>query len=293
MRFLSFLFLATAVGSATAVLPPSVLSRPTKNNNEKRRLTPRLLSIRGGAGPLDTAIVTKVAVGLGVGQGLLNLLCPEKTLEGYGWSTKKENLVAVQGAGFASLANVVMNYQMLQTGDVSKALSSALMMYVLSALASLINEDFKALGAKTQGSYVWIALNGAAVYGLSTGADWAMNKTIPAIAAMAFLAGSISLWDPVKGLALYGRDSKAPLSTETGLLIDSLGAIHAGSAAMMYAYSTGVETTKVIGYGFIPFVISLVKNVFVTKNYQKLNMDTTPFKVWIAMALVIIGTLSF
>ena len=121
------------------------------------------------------------------------------------------------------------------------------------------------------------------MYGLSTGADWAMSKGVPVFCALGFVMGSITLLDANAGL------QSAPLSTETTLMVESGGAILAGGAAMMYAHATGVAATKAIGYGFVPFIVSLVKNL---KKFENTGMDTKPFMLWIAMAAVIVGTLS-
>ena len=57
------------------------------------------------------------------------------------------------------------------------------MVHMISGVVALINEDNKTLGTKTEGIYIWLAMQSAVLYGLMANADWAMNLAIPAIAA--------------------------------------------------------------------------------------------------------------
>lgn len=239
---------------------------------------------------MDPTVVAKSATGMAVAQGSLNLLCTDATLQAYGFAATDENRITIKAVGFAALANMAMISQILFNGATENtALATALIVYMINGTFLLINGDHDKMGTKKNGSYVWLVLNGMVVYGLLNNAEWAITG-VKALAALAFVTCGLLLVNPFRGMQLYGRQEA--LSAETSFFVEHMGVNLVGGSIMMFALASGLEVTKALGYGMIPFEIQMVK-ALVTQQFDKLKIDTAPMVVWVFMMLGFIGTLAF
>mmetsp|Transcript_14532 Transcript_14532/g.35140 ORF Transcript_14532/g.35140 Transcript_14532/m.35140 type:complete len:278 (-) Transcript_14532:98-931(-) len=252
------------------------------------------------AGPslgLNPNVVAVVGMTLAGIQGFINVVIPEANLKAYGWVPSKENLAVVKTAGTAALSTTAMHYQLLinkssEDDGVNSALAVGILVRLVFVLDYLLRGHDKLIGTKKEGTMFWLALNTVVLVGLVFG--WESSSSgfgIQAVAAMIFFSGSQMALDPKHALQTYG--TKTSISTEFGLLVEALGGILAGSGLSTYAIATGKDATTAVGYSFIPLTLTLIKSVFITRQYQKANMDTTPLIGWIVMSSILVATLSF
>ena len=243
-------------------------------------------------GPLNPNMVGKFGMAIGGLQGVANVAIPEATLKSYGWDPSPENLAAVKATGTAALSSTAtfLPLVLLKT-SVTKALTYGILVRLIFVADYLAQGHDQLVGTKKEGTIVWFALNLAVVTGLWQNADWALGWGIKAVAAIAVLSGAQMAISPAFALTKYG--SKSSVGTEFGLLAEALGGILAGSGLATYALATGKDAMAAIGYSFVPFSLALIKSVFVTKQYQKANMDIAPLIGWIVISTIMIATLAF
>jgi len=244
---------------------------------------------------LNPNTVAKFGVALGGVQGLANMVIPKTNLQQYGWEATPENLAAVKAAGTAALSTTAMHLQLLiDNSSVDKALAAGILVRLFFVAEYLLWGHDNLIGTKREGTLSWLVLNAVVFLGLVLSPEGSFLKLfgVRFVAMIAVASGGLMAYDPASSLEKYGtKDSPIPL--EFGLLVEALGGILAGSGLSTYAISSGKGVNTAVGYSFIPFTLTLIKSVFVTKNYQKANMNTAPLIAWIVMATIMIGILSF
>lgn len=55
----------------------------------------------------------------------------------------------------------------------------------------------------------------------------------------------------------------------------------------------GIDPEKLMGYGWIPVVLNIVRRLFVTRDLDKYNLPKMTYLVWLALGTIAVGTLVF
>jgi len=251
-----------------------------------------ILKVRGGAGPLDPTLVAKTATALVATQGLVNVLCTEASLKAYGVaSASEEDVIAVQLNGFTQLSNAISPALLLFYGtDVNTALAYGLVPFIISFAAGLINDAPKKFGTEKLGNMLWLIVDSALMYGLLNKSSWATDA-FKGICVLAALSHTYTRLNPKKGMELYGR--KKPLTPFLAACMKGVSDVGLCGIIQGLALISGVGTLTSIGYAYAFYTVPLLFSLFLSNDFQELKLDRSPWYFWLAVCVVVVGTLNF
>lgn len=264
----------------------------TRAGVPKKQLNP-LLSVRGGAGPLNEASVAKAATCFLGAYGGLIVLSPKKMIEGYGLGATPETDFVGKNSGVSIFsAALAMWCRIFKDSSVNHAAGLATIPWILCCVHSILNDKPKEIGYPAAVDYLNLAIFVFGAFATLTDASYA-NNVVKAMALWALANGLILAVNPVafgksyhvKQMGVIGRDELLMYSWKTyGYDLIWLG-------IFMGLMGSGVDDLKAIGYSWLPGLIYLITVLFTSKEAEKFGMPKGPLYAWLIVEAIVLGTL--
>ena len=251
----------------------------------------RQLSIRGGAGPLDSTLVAKAAIGSLLVQGTISTLAPEKAIEQYGSDPTLPSAVFMRRIGVSALSIAAMAFGMISKGwDVNTAAGVEAAIWSTELLKGLLNDESSAVGYDKTSMVVWLALHVACAYVYFTDASCS-STVLKSFAIFVIATCSPLAFFPTEGLKAYGFDSGKTTNIDKTYL-KGLGAWTAAIGVFLLSVANGVDATKALGYAFVPPTLLCAISLFVTKDADENGTPKAPMYAWLIFNAIVVATLA-
>jgi energy-converting hydrogenase Eha subunit A len=287
MRCRSNLLLLGLAPSCTARRMPKKLSSKRSSTTGLKNV----LSVRGGAGPLNTEITAKIATALVSLDCAVAVLAPEQSKKMLGLPTSPCLDLRCRYIHFSSAAHALAASCILFGGaSVNTALAVSLICCIVPHLKAIIASKPKEFGFSASGQYLAAVVNIALASTLLSNASFA-TSLIKYASLWAALNGLGLIFAPVAMDKLWGfPTADDPLGA---FFNKFLGYTVLGYSIFCLSLTSGLGIQKSIGYSSIPSLTSLILQNFVTKEVENYNMQKVPQLFAIAVTGIIVATLAF
>jgi len=282
MYLISRLFFVVAIGgygvAAAKKSPPPVLKTSSLSTLPALK---NQLEVRGGAGPLNPTLVAKAATVTALGQGFLSSQAPEPCLEIYGMD--KGNPVAAAwmrlfGASVLAIGVTGLCLFFKET-DASTAFGWMSTMWAAEHLRGLLNQEESKLGANPTGRMLWLILDACMAYVCFTSPD-NMENILKAFGAFTILSCGCLALDPKGGAKLYGFQDQ-DLNADTLACVRASGFWISANGAFFLLSGIGLDAQKAFGIAWAAPMVAVFTMLFVTKEFDKPNVNKTPILAWL------------
>jgi len=248
--------------------------------------TKKIVSIRGGAGPIEPVTAAKVVGAINIIQGAVCALSPKSNSEAYGLKEDDSPLTVkiMREAGLTVLFQGIIAYCLLFKGtSVNTAMGVASLLWSAESVKSLLDNDSETVGPSKVGSLSVLAFAGTCVYAGLTHADWALTAfkadaiytIICAIPCVFNASLSNKLWE------LKDTNEFTPG------LINGLGCNLINSGALVAAIAWGIDPVKAIGYTSLVSLLTTFNYNFLSPDFDVLGIDIAPLMFWVVLHAVI------
>lgn len=277
------LVLAALIGVSASILPRKpVLLSPRLNKQ---------LSVRGGAGPLDPALVAKVATGVLLAQGTVATLAPEPSIVSYGYEPTPAGILAMRRVGVAILDVGIMAFGLLyKDWSVNTAAGVSAFIWAAEILGSTLNDEATTIGFSNINMMVWLAIHFATAYVYLT--DGSSAPTVMKAMSLFTIGTCLPLmFFPSVGFQSYGFDLAKIIDSDLAVF-KSVGACLAAIGVFVGSVACGVSPSKALGYAFVPSTLLNIIMLFITKEGEKFGAPKGPSYFWLIFEAIVIGTLA-
>lgn len=278
------ILLTVVLNLAFAGLVAGVKS-PEKNFGAQRSV---LTVSRGGAGPLDPAVVAKTSTALALTNSVFGWLGPEETAESYGIKDpSKEALVLLQRSHAVYFACTLATYLLICSDqDVYKSIGYGTFPILADILRSVLNDDQSKVGLSNLGQVLLVATpflltSYACLQKLDN-----VDTIVQLCSAYHGVRGLYYLLNPKGASKAWGITGGGD---ETHVaMVRIVGVSLISFAFGCFLLVRGVDNFKFVGYSYIPFALYTIWMQF----NEEMEYDKALYNAWLAVALVVIGTLA-
>ncbi len=270
---------AALVGFSTAT---PFVATPSSSRNA-------VLSLRGGAGPLDVETTAKVFTGITTAQGALDYLSAKTVNKLYNVDLSDKFSSFLQKFVGGNQAAVAIMLFATVFSDVAplKAIGYGLVPGVLTQFSSLLDETPKELGVNVPMQYVNTAVTTFVIKSLLGGEDNA-GTILKYFLAYCGLATGQCRVAPQAALKAWGfPEDTANQTFATKLLGQS------GLAFTAVAYALGVQgasASTAVGYAAVVYLVSIAE-FLLSGEFEAIGVDVAKCHPWLAISLATAATL--
>jgi hypothetical protein len=266
-KSLALLGLCLAASSASPFSSPrkEVLSVLRKSSQQ------HVISVRGGAGPLNPTLVAKVVTVLFLVHGAYMALAPGPSLDSYGFKTSSATATkCMRYNGLLILTCGVYGYSLIfQSYDINTAFALGALLWVAEGLHSLWNGQSLTTGPSVRGEMASLAVVGAtAISGLNK-LPWA-GSAFKFNAIFVIMSGLLLL-DPNLGSKVWGI--KNANGTVEKALITSTGTTLLIAGLMQASLAWDGDIVKAIRKAALGALIINIYSSYFTKHLKDNEMD--------------------
>mmetsp|Transcript_4411 Transcript_4411/g.7900 ORF Transcript_4411/g.7900 Transcript_4411/m.7900 type:complete len:291 (-) Transcript_4411:731-1603(-) len=247
--------------------------------------TKKIVSIRGGAGPIEPVTAAKLVGALYTVQGAVGTLSPTRSNEAYGVKTFVPcNVKLSRETAYCILEHgIIVSCLLVKGTSVNTAVGITSIIWFAEALKSILDKDSENVGPSNVGSLSIMAFAGAAAYAGLTNADWAL-AAFKARAVYTFLCGIPCVFNGNSAIKLWELKNTDEL---TPGLFNVLGCSVLNLGALLAALAWGFDPVKAVGYTALVSLLTSFKCTFLSPDFDVLGIDIAPLMFWAALNAVI------
>ncbi|EJK74090.1 hypothetical protein THAOC_04258 [Thalassiosira oceanica] len=256
-----------------------------------KRYTHDVLSIRGGAGPLDPDMIAKTVTGVMAIQGAADYLAPNKAPEVlYGIEGAGATEIFInEFAGANTLKWVIMAYGVLFGGlSEKRAIGYGLLPTVLFGIRGLLSGSTEAVGCDMTAQWIDSALTVFTSHAALTDADYS-TTLVKAWCVYSGLASGLCRLAPELALDKWGFPEKGPL---TVFFIKSMSQFALAATVLTGLLISGVDSHKAVGYSLVPLLASVLQFVLSGDLKAQIGDNVVKAYPWIAILAAAVFTLA-
>lgn len=269
----------TTVAEGVTFAPRSATTAVTKK---------RLLSVRGGAGPLDVDTVAKVGTAVTGIYSSIMVLSPSKACDLFGATPNPKLFALVERMGGAFLGSVVQAFCLVVQGtSLNTAVGASIIPLLVVLIKSILNDEPKKLGFHLEGQILVVVFGLLVTYACFTNAAYA-NTAIKLHTLWCLVNAVPLVLAPAPVGKMWGWEGD-PIITFT---VRYLGYALLVAGVYTAALLQDVEGLKALGYAFIPALAGRAIGLFVTKDFEKCGMEMGPNYALLLQEAVMVGTLA-
>lgn len=264
-------------------------------NRPKKAPAPRALPFvvpRGGAGPLDPSTVAKAsATGL-LAIHALSILGPEKALQGYGIKDPipVNVFVAQREWTFFLAASLGAYLSIVHDKSTNFAIGYGTFPIIAEVLRSILNDEQEKLGISNVAQLIVVLLPALfCAYSCLNNMENANTVTM-VCGCYNIVKGIWYFVDTENSGKTWGLKGEADLFTLESAKWMGISLIVYGMT--LIGMVKGMDTNKLMGYAWIPVVINLARQTFVTNYVDKYDLNKSLYYVWMILGAIVIGTLA-
>jgi hypothetical protein len=247
-----------------------------------------ILELRGGAGPLDTVMTAKVAMVVGLADGLVCNLAPSAANQFYGLPSNPTNDYLMKQFGAGLLTFVIFGYCLItKKTSLATAHLFALIPWLLESLRGVLAGDVTKAGLDKNGSIFSLFALCLVMFGCTQ--DWA-ETAMKVASVFWFLNGAYLTIKPKLASKLWGDKEL----DRAGILLARLvgSSITAGNLMVAAMAFKDVDATKAFGYGWLIFCCNYVVDWLVKGDAKKLGFPMESQIFWLVLESVVGFTLA-
>ncbi|EJK61729.1 hypothetical protein THAOC_17730 [Thalassiosira oceanica] len=256
-----------------------------------KHYTHDVLSIRGGAGPLDPDLIAKTVTGVMTIQGAADYLTPNKApgvlygIEGVGATETYIN----EYAGANTLNWAIMAFGVLFGGlSAKKAIGYGLFPIILFVIRGLLSGSIEALGCNMTTQWLNWAITVFTSYAALSGADYS-TTLIKAWCVYLGLADGQCRLAPEAALDGWGFPEKGPLAV---FFCKVMSQFALAAAVLTGSLVSGVDSHKAVGYSLVPLLASVLQFVLSGNLEAQIGDNVVKAYPWIAILAAAVFTLA-
>ncbi|EJK48632.1 hypothetical protein THAOC_32554 [Thalassiosira oceanica] len=273
-----------------AILSASVEAK--KPAFSPKHYTHDVLSIRGGAGPLDPDLIAKTVTGVMALQGAADYLAPNKApevlygIEGVGATEAFMN----EFAGANTLNWAIMAFGVLFGGlSAKKAIGYGLLPTLLAEIRGILNGSTEALGCNMTAQWLNWVLPVFTCHAALTDADYSTNLIKAWCVYLGLATGQCRL-APEAALDGWGFPEKGPL---TVFFCKVMSQFALAATVLTGSLVSGVDSHKAVGYSLVPLLASVLQFVLSGDLEAQIGDNVVKAYPWIAILAAAVFTLAF
>lgn len=248
--------------------------------------TKKIVSIRGGAGPIEPATAAKLVGALCAVQGAISTLSPTTNSKAYGLKDDYSplNVKINREIGLTVLQTGIIAFCLFFKGtSVNTAIGVGSLLWSAESLKALLDNDSETVGPSKVGSLSILAFAGTAAYAGLTNADWALTA-FKADAIYTLIAGIPLLFNAAFGIKLW--ELKDTNEITPGLVI-ALGCNIIVTGTLKAAIAWGIDPIKAFGYTTLAGFVTSFKCNFFSPDFDVLGLDLAPLMFWMVVNAVL------
>ena len=194
-------------------------------------------------------------------------------------------------SGMTMVSNIICWYfRAIKETSVNTAVGLSMIPWIVLGVHSILNEKPKELGFPLWAEWFNLVFFSVVAHATLTSADYA-NSATKAIAIWALLNGLLLAANP----ALFGKVYQTAERDDVVLLgRRNYGYNLCCTAVFLYSLATEVNMSKAVGYSWVPALVGLISMMFITKDFDKLNLPMgPPVYFWLFVEALVVYTLAF
>eukprot|EP00545_Synedropsis_sp_CCMP1620_P000985 CAMPEP_0119014236 /NCGR_PEP_ID=MMETSP1176-20130426/9429_1 /TAXON_ID=265551 /ORGANISM="Synedropsis recta cf, Strain CCMP1620" /LENGTH=310 /DNA_ID=CAMNT_0006967389 /DNA_START=50 /DNA_END=982 /DNA_ORIENTATION=- len=292
--FASFVLLVTGVAHAKKSKTTFLVHTTKKPSSALKQL--QMIS-RGGAGPLDPALVAKAGTVAALSHGFLSSQAPETSIKLYKMKKSEDetsSAVAEYWArvfGTGCLATGVAGFCLFfKNTSTNTAVGWMNVVWIAEHLRGLLSQEDKKFSTNPAGRTIWLVLGTILAHACFTNADY-VDTAMKTIGGLTSLACSYMVIDPKGAAAMYEFKEK-DITPETLAFVRCAGFHVLGNGIFTVTLGLGVESTKAFGLAFIAAVVQIFSFLFVTNECDTCGIDVPSMIFWLLFDSAVAATLA-
>jgi len=261
-----------SVNCCQATLSSTKLKNVAKHNG--KLVSNRLLTVRGGAGPLDPVIAAKLAttlVGIDTGLGIFFPSVSNKSIK---LPTSPILDFKNQYINYISASHGLSAACLLFGGSsVNTAVGAGLLLSNVPLCKAILTGKAKEFGFEESRLYISAIIGAVASCWLFANGKYA-NYLIKIIALQSGVNALGLMLVPLKAKAIWGLPYAGSTTTDGAIAFFNrfLGGIILAVSVFYACLAYGVDVPKAVGYGIIPTFITFFVTNFVTKETTEFGL---------------------
>jgi len=248
---------------------------------------------RGGAGPLDPTVVAKTTATGTLAVHLLSALGPEKALRTYGVEHPTPvNVFVAQREWTFFLAASLMGYlTIVHDQSVNSAVGYGTFPIILEVLRSILNDEQEKLGISNVAQLV-VVLAPLVVNSYACLVNTEQANTVTMVCgAYNILKGIWYFLDTENSGKTWGLKGETdPYSIGSAKWMGISLIVYGGG---LVGLAREVDVKKLAGYSWIPVILNMINETFITKVVDTYGLNKSLFYMWMILGAAVIGTLAF